>query len=105
MKDLAGVEGGLMGRSRCKELILRGLQVCELAGHLRWLRVDALSRPAGTNEHEMDAEQSDAPEGGRGIRGGEFVRARNVGEFCGGGTDDSGDLAGRAGWPHRAAEK
>jgi hypothetical protein len=33
-----------MGWSLCKELILQGLQVCELAGHMRLLSEDAVRR-------------------------------------------------------------
>src|SRR6266404_8755025 len=54
---------------------------------------------------ELDAEQGDGPEGGGRICGGEFVWARPVGKFGGGGADGSVDCAGCAGRTYRADQE
>ena len=61
--------------------------------------------PAGGDETDLDAEQSDAAPGGGGVCCGVPVRTRSVGESHGGGVDRCRDRTRCAGWTSGAEEK
>jgi HAD superfamily hydrolase (TIGR01490 family) len=63
------------------------------------------ARQVGAGGYAVDAKQSDGFASGRGICRREFVRARPMGESCGGCADGNDDCVGCFGWAYRAAEK